>query len=944
MSKNRNTARVTAGLVGVAAVIAASVLPGTVAVAESTGDVTVDVTRAVLIQGNADGEISRKTLVTQINAEGTGTASFTVPVGDGGTPKNMDSFGSPEIVDGSAQYDLDVDGTQAIRTSQNYDGEIPVTVTAEATLDGTPIKVSELAGKSGLVKLTYTFENTTGEPTQLTYKDALGNTITEEAEIPAPMAGSLNITFPDSWGNVTAPTATTVSGDGSGATLVSATVPLLPETLPGQQTSGSVEIEARLNDAVVPPADIKFAVIPPDTTPDLQAGRKTAEDGADLAGKLTDAGKQLADGAGQLADGLATAVEGATALADGVGNTLGPGVKTLADGVAEQLGPGVQQLSEGLTTFDQVAIGTLRSSAQDLPASVTSDPSFSQLTDGFDAVNSAIEGVRDGLGVFKLQPSQKPGPWIKKNGDVDTGRADVARTLWSLIYGARTQDIPTDSKNPNNVPNTNNGGLTNPDCDINKPKDPTNPCGAFQIIAAVVDGLENTAVPGLGALSGGLKTISDTLADTKSGGAFAIQSLAETLGCTTSKPAGYTGPVVGPAVGLAGNPCSKSISVGGSDQCTNPFQAQLPLPQLPCNLIVNALLGGVDLKAPSPTKLPGLSQSLFAPLKLTNSNPPQPTTDSGLVAVLGTYYPTAFTTAVIPGLKQAADGLTELNGVITTKSNGDPDLDTTKKTTATGIVMQVRNNLALGGIGSDLYPGGRCTGYARTGDPNSGINENADPDSVAATCAAADVLNLALFGTDALEDGVSTTLLEGIRDTLLEGVGNYSPGCDPTKSLACASGTLAAGGVQLNEGVNGSGGLVEGTQQLNEGVNEGSGGSPSLVSGTRQLADGLPAAVDGANQIKTDGGEALQEQGNDGSKQAGVAVATLDALQARASAGAGIPGGAPVGATSFGGVYAFELSGAGGTGTQDFARAALALLALIGAGAVGAVVGKSAGA
>lgn len=940
MAKRRNKARAAASLVGAGAIAAAAVLPGSIATAESDGGVTTDVTRAVLIQGNADAEISRKTLITQINADGNGTASFSIPVGEGGTPKNMDSFGGPQIVDGSAQYDLQVNGTQLIRTSQNYDGEIPVTVTAEATLDGSPVKVSELAGKSGLVKLTYSFENTSGEPTQLTYKDAEGNTITEEAEIPVPMAGSLNITFPDTWGNVSAPTATAVSGDGTGGTLVSATVPLLPDTLPGQETTGSVEIEARLDNATVPPADIKFAVIPPDSTPDLQAGRKTAEDGADLAGKLTDAGSQLADGAGQLEAGLATAADGAKALADGIASDLGPGVQTLEEGVSGTLGPGVTQLTEGLTEFDVTAIGTLRESAENLPDSVTSDPSFSQLTDGFDAVNTAIEGVRDGLGIYKTKSSEKPGPWIKANGDIDTGRADVARTLWSLVYGARIQDIPTDKQNPNNVPNENNGGLTNPDCDINDPESATNPCGAFQIIAAVAGGLTDTAIPGIGALSDGLKQISDTLTDTKAGGAFAINALAGALGCKTSTPAKYTGPIVEPLTDLTKPGCDQPITVGGSGSCANPLDPNLPLP---CNLVITAILGGVDLTAPIKAKQGGLTQSLFAPLK-TAGNPPQPTDDSGLAAVLGQYYPGAFSLAVIPGLKQAADGLEQLNGVITTNKNGDPDLDTTKKTTATGIVMQTRNSLALGGIGKDLYPGNRCTAYASAGDPSSGLNENADADSVEATCAAGDVLNVALLGTEKIEDGVSTTLLEGIRDTLLEGVGTYSEGCDPTASLACASGTLAAGGTALNEGVNGPGGLVEGVGILNQGVNEGSGGNPSLVSGTRQLADGLPAAVEGAGQIKTDGGEALETQGNDASKQAGVAIATLDALQARASAGAGIPGGAPVGVTSYGGVYAFSLDGAGGSATQNAARGALALLALIAAGAVGAVLGKRAGA
>jgi putative membrane protein len=888
----QNKIRVAAGLVGATALIAGAVLPGSLASAENSGEVKTDVTRAVLIQGDADANISRATLITQINAEGSGSTSFTVPVAAGSDPKNMDTFGGPTVTDGSAQYNLTVDGTQTIRTSQNYDpAEIPITVSVEATLDGQPMKLSELSGKSGLAKVTYTFVNTTAEPTQLTYKDALGNTITEEADIPVPMAGSVNISYPGSWGDVSAPTATTVSGDGTGNTLVSGTVPLLPSTLPNQDTTGHFEIEARLSDAVVPPADIKFAVIPPDKTPDLQDGRNTAETGAEQAGAITEAGTKLGEGALKLQDGLATAADGA---------------KQIADGVAGKLGPGVSQLSEGLTTFNDVAISKLTESASTLPETVRSDPSFSELTDGFDSMNSAIDGVEEGLGVYKTKSSEKPGPWVANNGDIDSARADVARTLWGLVYGARSIDIPTDAKNKNTVPNENNGGLTNPLCDFDDPESATNPCGAWQVVEVVKQNLDK--------LGGGLKQISDTLADPKAGGAFAIKSLANTLGCQTSQPAGSTGPVVGPAVGFTGNPCSEPITVGGSASCTNPFQDKLPVAALPCNLIVNAVLGGVDLKAPLPeVQLGGLSQSLFNPLKLTNTNPPTPTEDSGLVAVLGTYYPLA--------LGSVNDGLTKLQLNVTTDPNGQPDLDTNKDTTATGIVMQTRNSLAFGGVGKSLYPGHRCTGYAKTGDPNSGLNEKPNETSVENTCAGADVLNIALFASAKIEDGVSTTLLEGISEKLLEGVGSFSVGCDPTKTLACAAGTLAAGGVKLEAGVNGPNGLA---------------------FGTNALAEGLPQAVEGAGQIKTKAADPLQQKGNDGSKQAGVAIATLDALQARADTGAGIPGGAPEGVTSYGGVYAFALDGAGGTATENAARAGLGFLALIAAGGIGAVLGNRA--
>lgn len=871
MSKRMNIARTGAAVVGVGAIVAASVIPGTIAVAEETGDVNSVVTRAVQALGDANGEISRAILVTQINLDGNGTANFTVPVAEGSSPKNMDSFGGPEVVDGSAQYNVTVDGPQTFRTSQDYSADdIPVTVGVSATLDGQPISPTDLAGKSGLAKLTYSFENTTSEPTQVTYKDAKGQTITKELEIPVPMGASLVMEFGPSWQELSAPKADAVIGNGTGAVQVQGSVALLPDSLPGQSTSGTFEIEGRITDAVVPAADIKVPVLKPDEFPAIQSSVASAEQLSDLTAQLTEAGLTFEDGGKQLNEGLTQASEGANKL---------------NDAVAGQLGPGVAQLSEGLNTFNDVAIATLTESAADLPASVTSSPDFAQITDGFDALRSAADGVREGLGVYKSKSSQKPGSWLKKNGEVDTGRADVARTLWSLVYGTRQKDIPSDSKNPRTLPGEDNGGLTNPDCNIDKPQDPANPCGAWQVANA---------------LKGGLEQAGSTLANQKDGGAFAFTSLSKALGCTVIQPGdpgsvkGQTGPIV-PATILSKGQfgCTKPITVGGQGTCPS------PLGTLPCNLVVGAVLGGYDVG----TGLnDGLTQSFYKPLNLED------TSQSGLTALLGLYMPAAIS-AILEN--------------VTTSPTGIPDRDTSKANTATGIVFQTRASLAQGGTGSDGYPAGRCEGYAKTGDPKSGINKDADPDRVKETCAAGDVLQIDVYGVDALEEGVSVTLLEGISETLLEGVGTYFVGCNPTSTLACAAGTLAAGGDQLNEGVN-----------LKPGEN--------LVYGINALAEGLPAAVDGTAQIEAGGGE-LAGKTNDGNAQANEALSVIEAMQSRVNSGAGIPGGAPVGVDTFNGVYAFAFDGAGGTATENAARAGLGFLGLIAAGGIGALLANRAG-
>lgn len=872
MSKRMNTARVGAALVGVGAIVAASVIPGTIAVAEETGNVSSSVTRAVQALGDANGEISKAILVTQMNLDGNGTAQFSVPVAEGSSPRNMDSFGSPEVVDGSAQYNVQVDGPQTFRTSQDFNpDDIPVKVSVSATLDGQPISPTDLAGQSGLAKLTYTFDNTTSEPTQITYKDARGRDVTEDVDVAVPMGASVVFEFPESWQEISAPTAQAVSGNGQGATQVQGSVALLPSSLPGQSTTGTFEIEGRVTNAVIPPADIKVAVLDPAEFPDISSKVKEVEGQYDLTVTLTDAGDQLYDGAGQLKDGLSAAVAGANKL---------------NDAVAGQLGPGVAELSAGLNTFNDVAISTLKEEAANLPQSVTSDPSFSELTDGFNSLRDAVNGVREGLGQYKWKASQKPGQYLYSDGDVDKDKTDVARTLWALVYGVRQKDVPTDSKHQNTVPKEATGGLTNPDCDIKgDPLSKTNPCGAWQVANA---------------LKGGLEEAADTLKDPKSGGAFAFQSLADALGCKTETPPGYNGPVVPPLILSSGQfGCTEDIYVGGTApenaNCASPLGGTLP-----CRFVINAVLGGYDLGAGVED---GLTQSLYKPLYLPDPGSSQ----SGLVAILGTYMPFA---------------ISELLGNITTDPNGVPDLDTSKKNTATGTVMQTRASLAQGGIGKDGYPAGRCEGYNRTGVPSSGINKNANPKRVEATCAAGDVLQIAVYGADAIEEGVSTTLLEGISAKLLEGVGTYFVGCEPTSTLACAAGSLAAGGDLLNEGVN-----------LKPGEN--------LVYGVNALAEGLPAAVDGAGQIQ-DAGTQLGDSGNDNSKKAGSALAIFEAMQARVNSGAGIPGGAPVGVDHYNGVYAFAFDGAGGTATENAARAGLGFLALIAAGGVGALLANRA--
>ncbi len=265
--------RLIAALVGSGALAVAMIAPGSIANSEVSANtaasdgVEVEVFRAVGQVGDADGNVTLTQLRTQMSVAGTGQASFSVPVGQGGSPSNTTTLGSPEIADGSAQYDVTVDnGVEALETSQSYDGDIPVTLETSATLDGEPLKISEIAGKTGLVELSYTIENTTSEPTKVTYTDVNGEQQTKTEEIPIPMAAQLSADFPGaSWSEVSSnKTGAIITDNGTGGIQFSVAQPLTANRLPGDNgPKQTIKIQARVENAVMPPADIKTLSLGP---------------------------------------------------------------------------------------------------------------------------------------------------------------------------------------------------------------------------------------------------------------------------------------------------------------------------------------------------------------------------------------------------------------------------------------------------------------------------------------------------------------------------------------------------------------------------------------------------------------------------------------------------------------------------------------------------------
>lgn len=809
--RSRTTIRTAFALATAGAMAAAVALPG-VAGAAPQGNPQATVTRAVLVQASADAQdITRATLVTQIQVDGQGDLNVNVPVVPGSTPANMDGFGSPTVEDDKAVYNLTVDGPETQRTSQSYDAaDVPVEVTVTAKVDGRTVNANDLKGVTGPVEVTYTAKNLTSTPTTLNYTDALGNPITEEVDLPTAMGGTLDMVFPSSWAQVRSEDADVVSGDGSGSTTLSAGYTLFE---PFGEVEQSVTITANVTNGDLPPATLSFTILEPKNNPTARSLSESLQGGAETGATIADAGQQLGAGATELADGLTSAADGAAEIAAGVNDSLLPGVEELNAGVSGSLQPGVNQLVAAL---------------ENLPQSVGSSPAFAAITGGFAAVNAGVSGVRDSLGVFSPTGA---GQFIAPDGSIDRSRTTVARTLWSLIFGVRSADTPAGSALP--APTTPTGGLTNPACSAANPTDPANPCGAWQIVAGVNGGLTQIST-GLTAAQGQLLG-----QDTKD----AWSNLAALLGCGVDSAAPNVGPVI--------TGCPAPITVGGS--ATN-------------NIAIGQILAG-------------LSGGVYAPTGLAN----------GL-------------TPAITGLAQSKGALTALQGVITSNPTGAPDpRSPASGTTATGTLNELRAALALGGVGSSGVPG-RCAGYVVPGDPSSGPNPQATPDQIAATCSAADVLNISSLALGAVSTGVSSTLLQSISDQLVAGVQPLADGVDD---------------------------LAAGTSQLLDGV-------IPLAAGTSELAAGLPAAVDGANTIRTDAAGGLIDAGNAAAKGFGRQVALYDAMNNPELVSSYVPGGAPTGDNvTTNAAFVYELAGTGSGGTNTTANLAIGLLALAGAGGLG---------
>jgi putative membrane protein len=618
--------------------LAGAAAPGVAAVVTAdTGDVQATVRKTVLQTATAEAEILTSRMYTQVTAVGSGTKTVTVPVGVESN-RNLNAFGAFPMEGTAAVFELTPDGSQEERILTDADIK-PIEVSVKVLLDGQEVAPADLVGADGVVDVQYTVRNTTSRTESVTYTDAKGEEITEDVEVADPFAGSLDVTLPMGFNEITAPGAT-VAGDGTNQTNLGYTFVLFP---PLGATEATVGYQARVTNGQMPAAVFSFLpIVPFDNSTiagTVEAYRSGAQTGATIAG----AGQQIGDnllklqeGAGQLLAGLGQLSAGADQLSDGLVNTAAPGSAALADGAnqvsdglsqlnsnvpaladgveqlddgAQQLNDGAQQLadgssdlSDGLTKL-QAGIDTLSKGVAALPTTIKQNPGYQQL-------QGALASVKAGIGAADKQDTllyavDRVTKGLSRPG---TGPTDPGGILESVGALRSLLVCPADLT-----------ALTSPCSNVGALAGPTAPVSVNQITAGIIGGIGSASKP-------------DTLL-------FAMNRI---------------------KLGLSNPNCSLANPTDKANPCG-------------INEVQTLVSGGID------QLVKGISDELLKGIGTTPVNPStcSPTTLTCASAQLaaGGAQLNAGATQLADGTDQLADGTQELNSRVPTLASGVSQLD-----------------------------------------------------------------------------------------------------------------------------------------------------------------------------------------------------------------------------------------------------------------------------
>ena len=768
------------------------------------GDVDVVNTETVKAYLSPVGSVESARVYEQLSLTGEGSVTVANPVEEADL-RNLDGFGGYDVSDGVQTTTVDVDGSQRLRSVSTYTRDLPLEVSVAYLLDGQEVEPGDVVGAAGSLEVTYTVTNVTSADREITFTDGAGGTVTETAEVPIPMVGSLTTTAPDNFTDVRSSSAN-LAGDGKGGTKLSFTMTLFPPVGSDTATFGYT---AEIEDGVVPSSSITALPVNPLESPSFKTAGESYQGGSQT-GELLVAGAteidanllRLRDGAGDLLAGLIQLSEGADELQAGLVGKAAPGAAELATGAGA--------LDAGLGELDSGA-GRLRDGAGRL------DAGAGRLRDGAgrlsDGTSSALTGGRklsDGLGQISSGLSQL--------GDSTEGLPAAGAGIDALQVGV-DQII---------------AGF-----------------GTEATEDTLLNGLQRLQT-GLGALSAGSTTLGGGLRQLRGDGSAETPGLVAARGgvdevqaglAAAVEPGGSLDQLIGGLTQVKGTDCGP-ICKGALDQVIG---------QVGGNKAALAS-GNAGLQQVSG----GLSQAL-----------------------------TALDAELIPGAGQLTARLDEAAAGASLARAGAEQLRSG--------AQKVRNGL------DDLE-----AGLADAIDGVLRLSNGADT---------------AALGSVDLVDGLGA--LDAGAGDLAAGAGDLDAG---TGELAAGAGDLAAG---TGTAADGSGRLAAGADELAGGLGDAADGSGRLAEGLGKAADSAPALEDGAQRLSTEGMSQLVDAGTATAQDYGRLYAVIEAGSERADAEK-MAYGAPAQAMGLT-AYSFEIEGADGEGSRNWARG-LGALVVMGAG------------
>lgn len=267
-----------------------------------------------------------------------------------------------ENVKGEESYRMDSDNMVIWDAKGNdiyYQGttekELPVTMSVSYQLDGKPISVEELAGKSGQVTIRFDYETHSYEMVELDGKQ-------EKMYVPFAMLTGLLLDS-DSFRNVEVSNGKLMN-DGDHTIVIGLAFPGLGKNL-------ALEEKIEIPDYVEITADVTEFTLGMTVTIATnevfeELNEMELDSATDLTAsmtELTSAMTQLIDGSSALYDGLCTLLEKSEELVSGV-DQLAAGAKALRDG-ADSLEEGTAQVKAGLESLSS-GLSTLSSNSESL--------------------------------------------------------------------------------------------------------------------------------------------------------------------------------------------------------------------------------------------------------------------------------------------------------------------------------------------------------------------------------------------------------------------------------------------------------------------------------------------------------------------------------------------------------------------------------------------------